>query len=266
MSALREAPSYSPGRSRNSPALFGAGKYSESSDSDYYGASPGAMSKKIPPTAGKRTASLSSNSVLAGAGSDGSPLSGRGGQYSSPDGMGSGQSEQLSSFHDYYSQDDIRPGDKVAVLWAYQPRAGDEFALDRGEMLKVVGIWDDVTIADDCLTKFNDFRMTGGSKGEKPKFIIFKIADNKKEVVVDEVSSEQDYEVFRNKLAAAQDSKGNPAPRYAVYDVEYELGSEGKREVLKNALNIHTSIHADDKGDIEWKTVLNEASGGKAGK
>lgn len=38
------------------------------------------------------------------------------------------------------------------------------------------------------------------------------------------------------------------------------------RENLKNALNIHTSLHADDKSDIEWKTVLAEASGGKAGK
>ena len=38
------------------------------------------------------------------------------------------------------------------------------------------------------------------------------------------------------------------------------------REVLKNALNVTTSIHADDKSDIEWKTVLNEASGGNAGK
>lgn len=38
------------------------------------------------------------------------------------------------------------------------------------------------------------------------------------------------------------------------------------RENLKNALNIHTSIHADDKSDIEWKMVLAEASGGKAGK
>lgn len=36
------------------------------------------------------------------------------------------------------------------------------------------------------------------------------------------------------------------------------------REVLKNALNVVTSIHADDKADIEWKTVLKEASGGKA--
>ncbi|EHY59272.1 hypothetical protein HRR83_001460 [Exophiala dermatitidis] len=65
------------------------------------------------------------------------------GEYSSPEGVGSGQSEQLPFFKDYYSNDDIHPGDKVAVLWAYQPRAGDEFELERGDMLKVVGIWDD---------------------------------------------------------------------------------------------------------------------------
>ncbi|RMZ88469.1 hypothetical protein DV736_g4302, partial [Chaetothyriales sp. CBS 134916] len=64
-------------------------------------------------------------------------------EYSSPEGMASGQSEQLPFFKDYYSNDDIHPGDKVSVLWAYQPRAGDEFELERGDMLKVVGIWDD---------------------------------------------------------------------------------------------------------------------------
>ncbi|RMZ79830.1 hypothetical protein DV737_g3230, partial [Chaetothyriales sp. CBS 132003] len=64
-------------------------------------------------------------------------------EYSSPEGMASGQSEQLPFFKDYYSNDDIHPGDKISVLWAYQPRAGDEFELERGDMLKVVGIWDD---------------------------------------------------------------------------------------------------------------------------
>ncbi|KAL4950646.1 hypothetical protein BDW69DRAFT_53664 [Aspergillus filifer] len=142
MSALREAPSSSPGRSRNSGAYLGSAKYSDSSDSEGF-ASPGTMNKKIPPTTGKRHGSLSSNSALAGAGSDTSPRSGTVGNYSSPEGLTSGQSEQLSSFQDYYSQDDIHPGDKVAVLWAYQPRAGDEFGLDRGEMIKVIGIWDD---------------------------------------------------------------------------------------------------------------------------
>ncbi|KAG7133348.1 hypothetical protein HYQ45_008443 [Verticillium longisporum] len=65
------------------------------------------------------------------------------GGMSSPQGMASQQSEQLPFFKDYYSSDDIHPGDRVAVLWAYQPRANDEFSLERGDMLKVVGIWDD---------------------------------------------------------------------------------------------------------------------------
>ena len=36
------------------------------------------------------------------------------------------------------------------------------------------------------------------------------------------------------------------------------------RQTLKNTLNPHTSIQADDKADIEWKNVLSEASGRKA--
>jgi len=54
-----------------------------------------------------------------------------------------GKSEQLPFFKDYYSNDDIHPNDLVSVLWAYQARANDEFALERGDMLRVVGIWDD---------------------------------------------------------------------------------------------------------------------------
>lgn len=60
---------------------------------------------------------------------------------SSPE--GTGQSEQLAFFKDYYSQDEIHTGDLVSTLWAYQPRAQDEFELERGDMLKVTGIWDD---------------------------------------------------------------------------------------------------------------------------
>ncbi|KAI0159065.1 hypothetical protein BJ166DRAFT_321977 [Pestalotiopsis sp. NC0098] len=92
-----------------------------------------------PPPTMRRHGSLSSNSMLAGDDAV-SPTSAGG--MSSPN-VGSQQSEQLPFFKDYYSQDDIHPGDRVAVLWAYQPRAADEFALDRGDMLKVVGIWDD---------------------------------------------------------------------------------------------------------------------------
>ena len=91
----------------------------------------------------KRGGSLSSGSALGS--STTSPQSGsdQARNFSSPDGVASGQSEQLQFFKDYYSQDDIHPNDTVATLWAYQPRAGDEFELERGDMLKVVGIWDD---------------------------------------------------------------------------------------------------------------------------
>ena len=94
-----------------------------------------------PPPAMRRNGSLSSNSIF-GTSVPQSPTSAEGG-FSSPQGVGSQQSEQLPFFKDYYSQDDIHPGDRVAVLWAYQPRATDEFALERGDMLKIVGIWDD---------------------------------------------------------------------------------------------------------------------------
>lgn len=90
------------------------------------------------PVASRRRASLSSNSML-GPLEDSSPSN----QVSSPEGFQSGQSEQLPFFKDYYSTDDIHVGDNVATLWAYQPRAADEFELARGDMLKVVGIWDD---------------------------------------------------------------------------------------------------------------------------
>ena len=58
-------------------------------------------------------------------------------------GITSGQSKQLTFFKDYYSEDKIYPYNKVASVWAYLPRASDEFILERGDMFKVVGIWDD---------------------------------------------------------------------------------------------------------------------------
>ncbi|KAF4126802.1 SH3 domain-containing protein [Geosmithia morbida] len=118
------------------------GSHTQSSSSEY-GESPHSDMRtalRPPLSAQRRNGSLSSNSILA-ASAPHSPTSAEG--FSSPQGVSSQQSEQLPFFKDYYSQDDIHPGDRVAVLWAYQPRAADEFALDRGDMLKVVGIWDD---------------------------------------------------------------------------------------------------------------------------
>ncbi|KAF2217320.1 hypothetical protein CERZMDRAFT_109069 [Cercospora zeae-maydis SCOH1-5] len=97
---------------------------------------------RLAPPSRKRSASLESGSQLGivGAGAqDTSPSSA--GEFTSPE--SNGRSEQLAFFKDYYSQDEIHPGDLVATLWAYEPRAGDEFQLDRGDMIKIIGIWDD---------------------------------------------------------------------------------------------------------------------------
>ncbi|GAP86388.1 putative SH3 domain-containing protein [Rosellinia necatrix] len=125
-------------------AMAGRRRVDNQSSSDSFGESPGSETRigvlRPPPTNIRRHGSLSSNSVLAGEDPN-SPTSAGG--MSSPPGINSQQSEQLPFFKDYYSRDDIRPGERVAVLWAYQPRANDEFSLERGDMLKVVGIWDD---------------------------------------------------------------------------------------------------------------------------
>ena len=145
MAALEGTSSDEPSNSNgNNAAVAGRpARYGDISDSELYGDSAESREPTRPVT-GKRNGSLSSNSVFGGAmNDDTSPNSGSGGQYSSPEGIGSGQSEQLPSFRDYYSQDEIHPNDRVATLWAYQPRASDEFELERGDMLKVVGIWDD---------------------------------------------------------------------------------------------------------------------------
>lgn len=89
----------------------------------------------VPPPRKQRSGSLSSSVALSGA-ENTSPRD----AVSSPD---TTESEQLDFFKDYYSQDEIHPRDLVSALWAYQPRAGDEFQLERGDMLKVLGIWDD---------------------------------------------------------------------------------------------------------------------------
>ncbi|KAK8051587.1 hypothetical protein PG993_002972 [Apiospora rasikravindrae] len=112
------------------------------SSSDEFAESPRSETRagvlRPPPLTSRRNGSLSSGSILIGEDPQ-SPTSAGG----MSGGVASQQSEQLPFFKDYYSQDDIHPGDRVAVLWAYQPRAVDEFALERGHMLKVVGIWDD---------------------------------------------------------------------------------------------------------------------------
>jgi cofilin len=85
-----------------------------------------------------------------------------------------------------------------------------------------------LSVNPDCVSAFNDLKLKAGRGG--PKYIIYKISDDQKEIVVDEIGSETDYDVFREKLVAKKEGTGKDRPSYAIYDVEFELeGGEGKR-------------------------------------
>ncbi|PYH87093.1 cofilin, actophorin [Aspergillus uvarum CBS 121591] len=143
-----------------------------------------------------------------------------------------------------------------------------------------------VLITDECIAAYRELLFTRGPL--KPKFVLYRISDDERSIIVDERSSETSYEAFLGKLTSAVDGEGHQTPRYAVYDVEYDLNEDGRRattvfiswmpdatpmrrrmlyasskEQLRRALDVKISIHADNVHDIEWRTVLREASGGR---
>jgi len=147
-----------------------------------------------------------------------------------------------------------------------------------------------VQVAPECITKFNELKL-----GKSLKYIIFKLADDNKEIVVEDTSESKDWDEFRNKLVNAKSKnkmgKESKGPRYAVYDFEYDLASgEGSRskitfiawspddagiqskmvyasskDALKRSLNgLATEFQANDEDDIEYQSVLARVSKGLA--
>ncbi|KAI1461066.1 hypothetical protein F4805DRAFT_312636 [Annulohypoxylon moriforme] len=85
------------------------------------------------------------------------------------------------------------------------------------------------TVSQDCITAYNDLKLA-----KKYKYIVFKLSDDNREIVVEEASDNKDWEAFREKLVNATTKSKSGAvgkgPRYAVYDFEYSLASgEGSR-------------------------------------
>ncbi|KAL9577601.1 MAG: hypothetical protein Q9212_006260 [Teloschistes hypoglaucus] len=146
-----------------------------------------------------------------------------------------------------------------------------------------------VTVTPDCITQFNDLKLK-----KSIKYIIYKLSDDYKEIVVEETSSDPDWDTFQNKILNAKASykgKEGKGPRYAVYDFQYELeAGEGTRnkivfiswspdegtlvfprmtyasskEALKNALNgIGAEVQANNEDEIEYATILKDISKGK---
>jgi len=147
-----------------------------------------------------------------------------------------------------------------------------------------------VQVSPDCITKFNELKL-----GKSIKYIVYKLSDDNKEIVVEEASEDGDWDAFREKLVNAKSKTKSGAltkgPRYAVYDFNYDLASgEGSRskitfiawspddagiqpkmvyasskDALKRALNgIATEFQANDEDDIEYASVLQKVSKGLA--
>ncbi|PGH23164.1 hypothetical protein AJ80_02800 [Polytolypa hystricis UAMH7299] len=129
----------------------------------------------------------------------------------------------------------------------------------------------------------------------KYRYIIFKIPLVKKlsagriaepvDVVVEEASEEDDYEVFRNKLIESKTDKGEPAARYALYDVPFTSSGGAVKsektvfilwtpenspteqkmtyglncESFKDKLSVIPSLAAHDPDEIEWEALVDKA-------
>ncbi|KAF2091124.1 hypothetical protein K490DRAFT_54027 [Saccharata proteae CBS 121410] len=145
-----------------------------------------------------------------------------------------------------------------------------------------------VSVAPDCVTAFNELKL-----GKDVKWIVYKIADNGKEIVVEhqekksEGTEEAQWDAFReylcNSKSKSKDGSEGPGARYAVYDVQYAApGGEGTRnkiaflswipdnlairpkmlyssskDAIKHSLNgIAVDIQANDESDIEFESIL----------
>ncbi|KAI9730522.1 MAG: cofilin [Cirrosporium novae-zelandiae] len=147
-----------------------------------------------------------------------------------------------------------------------------------------------VSVAPECITAFNELKLGKGTL----KYIIYRLSDDYKEIIVEETSKDGDWETFRTKLEQAKSKtkqgKEGPGPRYAVYDFDYELAEgEGKRskitfiawspddaatwpkmtyssskDAIKRSLNgIAAEVQANDPSEIEYEEVLGKISKGK---
>lgn len=68
------------------------------------------------------------------------------------------------------------------------------------------------TVSQDCITAFNELKLN-----KKYKYIVFKLSDNYKEIVVEEASDDKDWDNFREKLInATAKSKSVRLPLIAV--------------------------------------------------
>jgi cofilin len=64
---------------------------------------------------------------------------------------------------------------------------------------KLMSPLNSVSIAPECITKFNELKL-----GKTIKYIIYKLSDDYKEIVVEETSEDKNWDNFREKLVNAK--------------------------------------------------------------
>ncbi|PWN36761.1 uncharacterized protein FA14DRAFT_176066 [Meira miltonrushii] len=131
-----------------------------------------------------------------------------------------------------------------------------------------------VKVAPECLEAFQSLKL-----GKKLKYIIFKLSPNNTEIVVAKTSESSNYDEFLEHLQPAECA-------YAVYDVEYQKGEEGKRNKIcfftwspddskikqkmlyasskdalrKSLVGISSEIQGTDMSEVAHETVLEKVS------
>lgn len=114
---------------------------------------------------------------------------------------------------------------------------------------------------------------------KKYKFIIYKLSDDNKEIVVEKTNDEASYDAFVKALPAAE-------CRYCVYDFQYDTAGEGIRNKVlfyvwspdsakikqkmvyassKDALRrklegIYTEIQCTDLSEVSYEFVLDKVT------
>ncbi|KAI9345087.1 hypothetical protein BD770DRAFT_414088 [Pilaira anomala] len=131
-----------------------------------------------------------------------------------------------------------------------------------------------VAVNSECLDLYQDLKIR-----KKYKFIIFKLSDDLKEIVVEKSSETANYDEFLSELPENE-------PRYAVFDFEYEKPGDGKRNKItfyswipdtskvrqkmlyassKDALRrqlvgIAIEVQGTDSSEVDYDVVLEKAN------
>ncbi|KAG8898946.1 cofilin [Tulasnella sp. 403] len=130
----------------------------------------------------------------------------------------------------------------------------------------------------DCVTTYNELKLR-----KKYRSIIYKINDKQPEIVVERTMTDADGADYEKFILSLPEDE----PRWAVYDFEYSLGDEGKRnklvfiawspdgskikqkmtyasskdELRRSLVGIATEIQGTDTEEISHQQVLEKVKG-----